>query len=295
MDKFENNIDRWFDKLDDCVSDFSVSIHRATCDFDVFKSETMYVACDDLMVDRLANVSQTPSTSMATTLLPEAKETNVSFPVNNVVLKDTQVGIGLKKPLQRSQYRLNSSKIENNNKGGEPGHKYVGHSKLAYEGFSKQHRDGVQPKPLGEHEIPPHGRLKEKQHRKWQISLPHAPHSMKNQTRITTNTTQDGGGDHVKNSNATKVGMNQQNPHCNLSPKPPLSGQGGKFNQPQHGVATPIPAGNNSSMIFGQGGKLSPKPPLSGQGGKFNQPQHGVATPILAGNKSSMIFGQGAS
>ncbi|CAL1408588.1 unnamed protein product [Linum trigynum] len=257
VDKFENNIDRWFDKYDDCVSDFSMSIHRATYDFDVFKYETMSVACDDLMADRLAMVNQISSMSLATTLLPEARNPNVSFPVNNIGLKDTQVGGGLQKPLQRGQYQHMSNKNENKNQGGQSGYNHVEHSMLAYEGLSKQHCDGVQSKPLGGHEIPPHGRLKEKQHRKWQISLPHPPHSMKNQTRITTNTTQDGGGDHVEKSNVTKVGMNQQNPHCNLSPKPPVSGQGGKFNQPQHGVATPMLAGNKSSMIFGQGGKLN--------------------------------------
>ncbi|CAL1393868.1 unnamed protein product [Linum trigynum] len=167
MDKFENNIDRWFDKFGDCVSDFSMSIHRATYDFDVFKSETMSVACDDLMIDRLAMVNQMPSMSLATTLLPETRNPNVSFPVNNIVLKDTQVGGGLQRPLQSGQYQRISNKNENKNQGGQPGYNHVEHSNLVYEGLSKQHRNDVQSKPLGGHEIPPHGRLKEKQHCNW--------------------------------------------------------------------------------------------------------------------------------
>ncbi|CAL1371219.1 unnamed protein product [Linum trigynum] len=60
---------------------------------------------------------------MATTLLPESRNPNVSFPVNTIVLKDRQVG----GDLQSRNLRINSV-VENNNQGGEPGHKYVEHS-----------------------------------------------------------------------------------------------------------------------------------------------------------------------
>ncbi|CAL1374536.1 unnamed protein product [Linum trigynum] len=120
MDNLEKNIDQWFDKLDDSVSDFNMSIRGATYDFDVFKSRTM-----------------------STTLLLEVSESNVFFPVNNVVLKDTPIGSGLQKPLQRSQYRLTSNKIENKNQGREPGYNHVEHSKLTYDGLPKQHLNGV--------------------------------------------------------------------------------------------------------------------------------------------------------
>ncbi|CAL1382397.1 unnamed protein product [Linum trigynum] len=72
-------------------------------------------------------------------------------------------------------------------------------------------------------------------------------------------TLQYGGGSHVKKPNATKVGMNQQNPLCKLSPKTPLSQEGGKFDQTRHGVVTPVLAGNKSMTSGGLGGKANAK------------------------------------
>ncbi|CAL1406765.1 unnamed protein product [Linum trigynum] len=183
---------------------------------------------------------------VAKTVSLGASKSYVGSPVNTIVLKDRKVRAVLRKPQKRTKFKRVYNKFQK-----------IRNNKCDILKDDKFYNI-VQSKPLGGHAIPARGRLKEKQQRKWQISLPHPPCLEKNRTRVTTDTIQDGGGDHVEKINPARVGMNQQNPHCNLSPKPPLSGQGGKFNQTRHRVATPVLAGNKA-MSGGLGGKANAK------------------------------------
>ncbi|CAL1356058.1 unnamed protein product [Linum trigynum] len=182
---------------------------------------------------------------VAKTVALGANKSHVGSPVNTIVLKDRKVRAVLRKPQLRTKFKRVHNKFQKIKK-----------NKCDILKDDKFYNI-VQSKPLGGHAIPARGRSKEKQHCKWQISLPHPPCSKKNRARVTTDTIQDGGGDHVNKTNPARVGMNQQNPPCKLSPKTPPSEKGGKFKQTRHGVATPMLDGNKSSMIFGQGGKLN--------------------------------------
>ncbi|CAL1403201.1 unnamed protein product [Linum trigynum] len=90
------------------------------------------------------SVNQTLSPIMATTVLQEASKPNVSFLVNNIVLKDTQVG----DDLQSGNLRI-SSVVKSNNLDGQSIHVDVEHGKIDSHVLSKQHRNGIQTKPLG--------------------------------------------------------------------------------------------------------------------------------------------------
>ncbi|CAL1380822.1 unnamed protein product [Linum trigynum] len=150
----------------------------------------MSVVFDDTaVVGRPSNVNQTPSPSLATVVLPEASESDVSLHVTNIVLKDTPEG-ALKRALQRGLNQCDSSRFENTNMDGRSSHERVEHEKLHSDVLSKEHHNGVRSEPLGGHDIPLHGRLKEKQFRGWQRSLPHPPCSRKIQTRVAKNTLQ---------------------------------------------------------------------------------------------------------
>ncbi|CAL1391232.1 unnamed protein product [Linum trigynum] len=184
---------------------------------------------------------------VAKTVALGANKSHVGSPVNTIVLKDRKVRAVLRKPQLRTKFKRVHNKFQ----------------KIKKNKFDVLKDDKfyhiLQSEPLGGHAIPARGRLKEKQHRGWQRSLPHPPCSRKNLKMVSSNTLRCGDVNHVEKSNANKVGMTQQDRSRKSSPKFLSSGQGGKFGQARQGVATPVLMRNKSATSGGQGGKANAK------------------------------------